>query len=96
MKLLIHYQLNHLISESYFYNYAEIIPNTLAKYCLSYLTSLDIESLYLKDAQLAFYVFENIRYHSSSFPFNNKYITFLEDKYSNLQDKIFKLNRLKK
>ena len=95
-KFVLKYDLSHLIKENYFDTFAEIDPVTLANYCLSYLTSLDIENLYRADPEYAFSVFETIRNSNYSNPLENKPITFMNDHYQNLREKIRKLNLIKK
>lgn len=69
-----------------------------AKYFLSYLTSLDLESIYEKDPEYAFYLFEKIRRNKTDDIFSNlreNGITFMDDGYQNLQKKIKTFGEIK-
>lgn len=66
-------------------------PLKIAKYGLSFLTSLDLENIYLEDPEYAFSLFEKIRMNPSyelldDLRKNN--ITFMDDGYQNLKNKI--------
>ena len=74
-------------------------PKNIAKYALSYLVSLDLEKLYLKDPELAFHELEAIRHNFSLSLKNlliNHHITFMEDYYTNLKEKLTTLQLIKK
>ena len=63
----------------------------VVEYPFSYLTSLDLESIYEKDPEYAFYLFERIRNNKTSDILSNlreNQITFMDDGYQNLHKKI--------
>lgn len=66
-------------------------PKVNTLYSLSYLASLDLESIYEQDPEYAFYLFERIRNNKTNDIFSNlreNGITFMDDGYQNLQKKI--------
>lgn len=73
-------------------------PQDLITYTLSFLTSLDLEKLYTQDRDFAFHEFEEIRYNKTNDlerNLTNHGITFMQDGYQNLQEKIRKLSLIK-
>ncbi len=98
LKLLKH-DLPFFINESILSNTLQNNPKNIAKYALSYLVSLDLEKLYLKDPELAFHELEAIRHNFSLSLKNlliNHHITFMEDYYTNLKEKLTTLQLIKK
>jgi hypothetical protein len=72
-----------------------------AKYLISYLTSLDLESIYEKDREYSLYLFENIRNFKNKNLFQNlvdNNISFIgdNDNYDTFQKVIKKMNMLGK
>lgn len=71
----------------------------LARYALCALTSMDLEKMFTQDRELAFSNFEKIRYNKTNDIEKNLRehgITFMDDKYNNLQEKMQKLSLIKK
>ncbi len=98
-KKLLEQQLTFEISESLLSSYLSEKSTELAKYALSALTSLDLEKMYTQDRELAFTNFEKIRYNKTNDIEKNLRdhgITFMDDKYQNLQEKMQQLSLTKK
>lgn len=74
-------------------------PVSLVKQIFSFLVSNDLEEMFKKDRDLAFLKFETIRTNTTKsleFILRENGITFMDDKYQNLQDKLQRLNLIKK
>lgn len=70
-------------------------PTTTALYLFSALVSLDLENIFDKDPEYAFFLFEKIRINKTVPFFDNlrkNEITFFEDDYKNLKEKINKIS----
>lgn len=70
-------------------------PFENAKYAISYLTSLDLENIYMTDPEYAFYLMKRIRNNKTENIFKNMRengITFMDDGYKNFKKKVKTLN----
>lgn len=73
-------------------------PQDLVTYTLSFLANLDLEKLYHLDKEFSFHEFEAIRYNKTNNLEKNLTdhgITFIQDGYQNLQEKVKKLSLIK-
>lgn len=74
----------------------KVSPIELAQYLISYLSSIDLEKIFKKDPEYAFYILESIRNNKKDSILDNlqkNKITFMVDGYKNLQEKIKILRR---
>lgn len=95
---LLEQQVPFYINETLLLFYLQEDSKELARYALSFLTSLDLEKLYTQDKELAFREFEAIRYNKTNDiekNLTNHGITFMQDGYQNLHEKIRKLSLIK-
>lgn len=91
---LLELQLPFTINESLLLSYLREDSKRVTRYAISFLTSLDLEKIYVQDRELAFSEFESIRYNKTNDLEKNLAdhgITFMHDGYQNLQEKIQKL-----
>ena len=84
------------------YSFSEVLETPtllLVRDVLSFLVSVDLEKQYREDKDLAFYQFEKIRINrgqSIEDILRENGITFMEDKYQNVRDKLQRLDLVKK
>lgn len=95
---LLNQQIPFYINETLLLFYLQEDSKELARCAISFLTSLDLEKLYTQDRDFAFHEFEAIRYNKTNDlekNLTNHGITFMQDGYQNLQEKIRKLSLIK-